>query len=50
MNLGYVVNKKRDDSNVASSVNYGSASVSSWSKFVGNPEIGIMRIRGSSKV
>ena len=38
--------RKEDDSDVAIGVNYGGTPFSSWSKFICNPEMGIIRIRG----
>ena len=39
----------KDNSNVANSVDYGVASISSWSKSKYIPEMGITRIRGPPK-
>jgi hypothetical protein len=40
---------KIDDSDVATGMNYGVASFSSWSKSTCNPKTGLVRIRGSPK-
>ena len=38
--------RKKDDSDVATGVNYGVTSFSSWAKSIYNPKMGITRIRG----
>ena len=38
--------RKKDDSDVATGVNRGVTSFSSWSKSIYNPKMGITRIRG----
>lgn len=44
----YWLEGKKNDSDVATSVNYGVESLSNWFKFICNPKMGIMRIRGPS--
>ena len=41
---------QKDDFNVVTSVNYGVASFSSWSKFIRNIEMGITKIRGAPTI
>jgi hypothetical protein len=38
--------RKKDDSDVATGVNYGVTSFLSWAKSIYNPKMGITRIRG----
>ena len=44
------IRRGRDDSDVATGVNYGVASSSSWCKSVCHPETGMMRTRGPLKI
>ena len=41
--------RKKDDFNVATGINYSVASSLSWSTSICNPEMGITRIRGASR-
>ena len=42
--------RKKDDSNIATILNYDVASSLSWSKFICNPEMGITRVKGSQRL
>ena len=42
-----ILDPKKDDSNVATIMNYGVAASSSWSKCICNPEMGIRESEGS---
>jgi hypothetical protein len=39
--------RKKDNSDVSTSISYGVASFLSWSKSICNPETGIMKVKGA---